>query len=163
MSMAVNLEITLRILSIGVGATLVMDAWLLLLKAVGVPASSFALLGRWLGYALRGKWVRGGPAKAPPLRGEALLGWTTHYLVGIAFAAVLVLARGLEWARAPTLGPALLTGIVSVIAPLFILQPVMGAGFASARTPTPLLNNLKSFANHAVFGMGLYLAAAVTV
>jgi hypothetical protein len=38
----------------------------------------------------------------------------------------------------------------------------MGAGVASTRTPTPLLNNLKSLANHTVFGVGLYLAALIS-
>jgi hypothetical protein len=38
-------------------------------------------------------------AKAVPIRSEVLLGWTKHYAVGIAFAALLVLAEGLEWAR----------------------------------------------------------------
>ena len=159
MSTAFNLEIALRILAIGTGATILMDAWLLLLKRVGIAASNFALLGRWLAHGFRGERIRRAPAKAPPVRGEALLGWSTHYVVGILFAAALVFVEGLEWARAPTLLPALLTGIVTVIAPLFILQPAMGAGVASTRTPTPVLNTLKSLANHAVFGVGLYLAA----
>jgi hypothetical protein len=40
------------------------------------------------------------------------------------------------------------------------MQPAMGAGIASSRTPTPLKNSLRSLANHAVFGLGLYLSAA---
>jgi hypothetical protein len=159
MSTALNFEVALRILAIGVGATILMDAWLLLLKRTGIAASNFALLGRWLGHLFRGEPIRGAPAKAPPIRGEALLGWSTHYIVGILFAAALIGVEGLEWARAPTLLPALFTGIVTVLAPLFILQPAMGAGVASTRTPTPLLNNLKSLANHSIFGVGLYLAA----
>ena len=152
-------ELTFRILTIGAGATIVMDAWLLLLKRAGLPATNFAMLGRWLGHLFRGTWIHGGPAKAAPIKGEAALGWTAHYVIGVAFAAVLVLGQGVEWSRSPTFLPALITGIVTVLAPLFILQPVMGAGIASARTPTPLLNNVRSLANHAVFGVGLYLAA----
>jgi hypothetical protein len=64
--------------------------------------------------------------------------------------------------RAPTFVPALIAGIVTVLAPLFILQPAMGAGVASSRTPAPLMNSLRSLANHAVFGVGLYLAAVVS-
>lgn len=148
----INLETTLRILAIGVGATILMDAWLLLLRRAGIPASNFALLGRLLGYLSHGSWVRGGVAKAAPIRGEALLGWTAHYVIGIAFAAALVIAAGSGWVRAPTLLPALLMGIATVFAPVFILQPAMGAGIASTKTQTPLLNNLKSLANHTVFG-----------
>jgi hypothetical protein len=36
----------------------------------------------------------------------------------------------------------------------------MPAPIASSRTPTPLKNCLRSLANHAVFGLGLYVSAA---
>lgn len=45
----------LQIALVGSGATLVLDAWLALLKQMGVPTLNFALLGRWVGYALRGR------------------------------------------------------------------------------------------------------------
>jgi hypothetical protein len=60
----------------------------------------------------------------------------------------------------PTLGPALAVGISTVVMPLLVMQPAMGAGFAAARTPTPALNCLKSLVNHAVFGCGMYFSAA---
>lgn len=41
------------------------------------------------------------------------------------------------------------------------MQPAMGAGLASSRTPTPLKNCLRSLITHAVFGGGLYGAAVV--
>lgn len=50
-------------------------------------------------------------------------------------------------------------GIGTVVLPLFVMQPAMGAGFASSRTATPVLNVLKSLANHTVFGLGLYATA----
>jgi len=55
--------------------------------------------------------------------------------------------------------PALCFGIGTVVLPFFVMQPAMGAGVASSRTPTPVLNVLKSLANHTVFGLGLYAAA----
>jgi len=157
-----NVEIVSRALAMGVGATLVMDGWLLLLQRLGVPVANFALLGRWLGHLFQGTWLRGGPAKARAIKGEAVLGWTAHYATGIAFAASLILIKGVEWARAPTFIPALVMGSVTVLAPLFVLQPAMGAGVASSKTAAPLLNSVKSLANHAVFGVGLYLAAVVS-
>jgi hypothetical protein len=162
MATAINFETLFRILAIGVGATLVMDAWLVLLARAGIPTSNFALLGRWLGHLSHGTWAQDAVAKAKPIRREALLGWTAHYAVGIAFAAVLVLWTGPEWARAPTFFPALLTGLISVLAPLLVLQPAMGAGIASTKTRTPLRNSFKSLANHVVYGVGLYLAALVS-
>lgn len=54
--------------------------------------------------------------------------------------------------------PALVLGIATVAVPLFLIQPAMGAGFASSKTPTPGKNCLRSVISHAVFGVGLYLA-----
>jgi hypothetical protein len=90
-----------------------------------------------------------------------MIGWAAHYTIGITFAALLLAMFGLEWARTPTLLPALIIGVVTVVAPLFILQPALGAGIASTNTPAPLLNSMRSLATHVVFGLGLYLSALV--
>ena len=82
-----------------------------------------------------------------------------HYSIGVTFAALLLAVCGLEWARKPTLLPALIIGIVTVVSPIFILQPALGAGIASSKTPRPVFNCIKSLITHAVFGFGLYLAA----
>jgi hypothetical protein len=136
-----------------------MDVWLLFLKSRKVPTLDFALLGRWIGHALRGRWMHEAIARAAPVRRERALGWATHYAVGIAFAGVLVGVYGASWTRSPSLVPALLVGLATVLAPLFVMQPAMGAGIAASRTPTPVRNCLRSVANHAVFGAGLYLSA----
>ena len=144
---------------IGIGATAVMDAWLLLLKHLGVPTLNFAFIGRWVGHLLRGQFAHAAIAKAAPIRGELAWGWLTHYAVGVAFATVLVGLQGADWVRSPTLLPALAVGVCTVAAPLLVMQPAMGSGFAASRTPTPLKNCLRSLTNHTVFGFGLYLSA----
>ncbi|OGA57556.1 MAG: hypothetical protein A2710_08850 [Burkholderiales bacterium RIFCSPHIGHO2_01_FULL_64_960] len=144
---------------IGIGATAVMDAWLLLLKHLGVPTLNFAFIGRWVGHLFRGQFAHAAIAKAVPIRGELAWGWLTHYAVGVAFATVLVSLQGADWVRSPTLLPALAVGVCTVAAPLLVMQPAMGSGFAASRTPTPLKNCLRSLANHTVFGFGLYLSA----
>lgn len=101
-------------------------------------------------------------ATAAPVRGEALIGWCVHYSIGIAFAALLLSTFGLKWARSPSLYPALFIGIVTVVAPLLVMQPALGAGIASSRTPRPVFNSIKSVVTHAVYGFGLYLAALAT-
>jgi hypothetical protein len=151
-----------RVILIGMGATMVMDLWLLVLKRLKVPTLNFALLGRWVGHIPRGTWAHDGIANASPIKGELMLGWLLHYATGLAFAALLVAAFGLDWARSPTLGPALAIGIGTVVLPLFVMQPAMGAGIASSRTKTPLLNCLRNLLNHTVFGAGLYVAALAT-
>jgi hypothetical protein len=150
-----------KVVLIGIGATAVMDGWLMLLKRLGVPTLNFAFIGRWAGHLARGTFAHAAIAKAPPVRGELALGWLTHYAVGIAFACLLVALQGFQWTGNPTLPPALAVGMGTVAAPLFVMQPAMGAGIASSKTPTPLKNCLRSVANHTVFGLGLYVAAAL--
>lgn len=161
--MSETVELALRAILIGVGATLVMDAWALLLRAFGVPSLNFAYLGRWIGHLREGSWTHHeGIARATPIRNERVIGWSAHYSIGVTFAALLLSMFGLSWARSPSMLPALAVGIVTVAAPLLVLQPALGAGIASSRTPAPLFNSLKSVVTHTVYGFGLYLAARAT-
>lgn len=160
--MSDSVEFVLRAVAIGAGATLVMDGWAWLLRRFGIPSLNFALLGRWIGHLPRGKWLHANIAQAAPVRGERLLGWCAHYSIGITFAGLLLAVFGLRWARAPSAAPALIIGVVTAVAPLFVLQPAMGAGIASSRTPRPVFNTAKSLVTHTVFGCGLYVAALAT-
>jgi hypothetical protein len=160
--MSTTTELALRSVLIGAGATMVMDVWAAVLRRFGIASLRFALLGRWIGHLPRGRLVHADIARAAAIRGEALIGWCAHYAIGVTFAALLLVTFGLEWARAPTLLPALCTGIVTVLAPWLVLQPALGAGVASSKTPRPFFNAFKSLITHVVFGVGLYLAARAT-
>ena len=150
-----------RVVLIGAGATAVMDVWLAVQQRMGARPLDFALIGRWIGNMRRGEFVHAAIANARPVRGERAVGWLTHYLVGIAFAGLLFAVAGPAWLRDPTLAPALLVGVATVMAPLFVMQPAMGSGFAASRTPHPAKSRLRSIVNHTVFGAGLYVTAAV--
>lgn len=153
------LEAIARAAAIGAGATLTMDFWAAVLRKLGIPSLDFALLGRWLGHLRTGRIIHSSIAKASPVRGERALGWAAHYGIGISFAALLLAMFGLAWARSPTLGPALAVGLVTVIAPLFVLQPALGLGIASSKTARPVFNAGKSVVTHLIYGIGLYITA----
>lgn len=158
-----NLNILPTIVLTGVGATLVMDLWLLLLQRLGIPTLNFAFIGRWVGHLPRGRVRHRSIAASEPISHELALGWVMHYATGIAFAALLLLLQGPAWARQPSLLPALTVGLATAAFPLLLVQPAMGAGVASSKTPSPIKNCLKSLANHAVFGAGLYLCATLLI
>ncbi len=150
------------ILFIGTGATLVTDLWAIARRRLlGVPAPDWGLVGRWFGHMARGRFRHERIADAEPLRGERVIGWTAHYLIGIGFAAMLLAICGLAWTRRPTLAPALALGIATVAAPFLLMQPGMGAGIAASRTPRPGRARLQSLVTHAVFGLGLYAAGRI--
>ncbi|WP_447750283.1 DUF2938 domain-containing protein [Pseudomonas nicosulfuronedens] len=147
-------------LAIGIGATLLMDAWTVLRqRLLGVPALDYALVGRWVGHMPRGRFHHAAIGKAAPIAGERPLGWMIHYLTGIVFALALVALTGGNWLCRPTLLPALLFGVVTVAMPFLLMQPALGLGIAAANTANPPKARLHSLITHAIFGCGLYLAA----
>lgn len=161
--MSCMLENVIRVALIGVGATAVMDLWLIFLKMLKVPMLNFALIGRWVGHVFRGKWFHDGMAKSEPIRNELFWGWTTHYSIGVLFAGILALVFGMDWVQNPQLIPAITIGIATVVSPLFIMQPAFGSGIAFSKTATPFRSCMKSVINHTVFGSGLYISAILLV
>lgn len=148
-----------QILVLGIGATIVMDIWLFILMQLNIPTLNFALLGRWIGWIFKGK-IRHYPiSQSPQIQHESLLGWCTHYSVGVLFAFIFILFAGETWLIQPQFYSAFAFGLITVLVPFLIMQPAMGAGIAAANTPEPWLNPLKSLINHGIFGCGLYLAA----
>ena len=144
----------------GIGATAVMDALAWLQRALlDMPAPDYALVGRWLGHMAHRRWRHASIAKAPSVTAERAIGWTAHYLTGIAFAMLLRGACGLPWVRDPTPGPALAFGLATVVLPFLVMQPAMGLGVAAARTPDPAARRRRSLLAHLSFGLGLYVAA----
>ena len=147
---------------IGIGATLIMDLWNVLLKrAFGIPSLDYCLLGRWIRHMPGGTFRHASIAKAPSKPLECPTGWVAHYSIGVTFALALVVATSGAWLARPTLGLALLVGIGTVVFPFFVMQPSIGLGVAGSRTPRPMQARLKSLATHTVFGVGLYLCGVV--
>lgn len=150
----------LPILTIGIGATLVVDLWTLFLKRiVKAPSFSYCLVGRWLLYMPAGTFTHRNITATPQKRAECAVGWTAHYAIGIAFAFLFIAAVPGSWLARPTLGPALLFGAVTVLFPFLLMQPSFGFGFAASKAPRPMQARLKSLLTHVVFGAGLYLSA----
>jgi len=148
--------------AVGTGATLLMDIWNFYLKrAFGIASLNYCFLGRWLRYMPEGTFRHASITAALPKSHECIVGWAAHYTTGILFSVVFVMAfASADWLARPTLPPALLYGIVTVVFPFFILQPALGLGVASSRTAKPGQARLKSVGTHAIFGLGMYLCAA---
>lgn len=158
--MSITPHHVLGAVAIGVGASLLMDAWNLLLKRVfGVPSLNYCLLGRWFLHMPGGTFFHSSIAAAPPRRFECAAGWVAHYTIGVVLALVFLALAPDGWLKQPTVLHALLYGIGTVVFPLFVLQPALGLGIASSKTPKPARARLKSLVTHVVFGVGLYLCA----
>jgi len=155
-------ELVARGALIGIGGAALMDVWAWFLRRrFGIRGLDYALLGRWIGQFARGRFVHERIADAEPIRWERPLGWLAHYAIGITFAFALLGVWGLDWARSPTIVPALLVGLGTIAAPWLVMQPAMGAGVAASNAPDPRAARLRNLATHLVYGIGLYGSAAV--
>lgn len=145
---------------IGIGATVLMDIWALILaRFPGQSRPNWAPVGRWVGHLGRGTVFHDDIAAAAPFALENKMGWAFHYLVGILYGVILVLITGPAWVAHPTFWPAWIWGIVTIAAGWFLLVPGLGLGWAASRTPNPNRTRVMGLIAHTVFGFGLYATA----
>lgn len=157
-----ELEIWIQVVLIGVGATVMMDAWAWFQKQVfGIPSLDYALVARWVMLMPTGQWMHKPIHATPKVNGETPIGWILHYLIGIVFAVVHVFVFGDTWLSHPSFWPALITGVVTLVFPFFIIQPCLGFGFVASKVPTPWKARWLSFLAHSSYGFGLFLSALV--
>jgi len=154
----------IEILVIGIIATLATDLWQRLLQAIaGLPPANWGLVGRWVAWIPRGVFVHRSITATPKVRGEVAIGWVFHYVVGIAYAALYLAIMKLGLGSGPTFVSALAFALALLIAPWFVMQPALGLGFIAARAPNPTAVRAINVSVHAVFGLGLYLGAVVSL
>ena len=158
--MSIEANAVLGAIAIGVGATLVMDLWNLFLKRMfSIPSLNYCLLGRWIRYMPEGTFKHANITVSPKKPFECTVGWIAHYTIGVTLAVVFIALVSGDWLTSPTLLPALVYGVATVVFPFLLMQPSFGLGIAASRTPNPAQARLKSLVTHSVFGVGLYVCA----
>lgn len=153
----------IQYLFVGVFATAMLDLWAMALnRAIGAPVTNWAHVGRWVAGVRSGTLCHTNIAAVSPAPHERLLGWSTHYIVGVIYAVLYfgVLAAAGE---PPGISSATLFGIVTVLAPWLILQPGLGIGYFAANAPKPNRTRALNLLSHLVFGIGLYVGATVAM
>lgn len=142
------------VLVVGIGSTVVLDLWCLLLEKIsGRSGTRWGIVGRWLLGLAKGQFFLRA-SDIPPSTGETALGWIFHYLVGLAYAAMLPLFWGADFVSHPALLPFVIIGFaVSTLAGLLILTPGLGGGFLALKTPDPLKAIGGMIAAHIVFAL----------
>ena len=157
-----TLDILVAAVVIGVGATLAIDLYGVILKrGWGLASLSYCHLGRWFLHMPTGRFAHSSIAAASPKPGECQVGWVAHYSIGISLTLAFLLLASPTWLAHPTLLPALAFGIITVLIPFFVVQPALGLGLASARSHKPTVARLKSLGTHASFGFGIYLTGCL--
>ena len=154
------LDIVISGILIGIGGTLAMDIWAVILwKLFGQNQPNWAPVGRWFWHLKDGKVFHDSISGAEPYANEQALGWVSHYAIGIVYGVVLALFMGSSWLAAPTFLPAFIWGIITVGAGWFLLQPGLGIGWAASKAPNPAKVRALNLAGHTVFALGMWLTA----
>ena len=150
----------MSVIVIGLGATLFMDIWALLLKrAFGIAPANYCLVGRWFCHMPRGTFVHASIANSSKRPFECAVGWISHYAIGALYAVAFAAFVSSSWLSRPTLLPALLFGVSTVLVPFLVMHPSFGLGVAASKSTNPAQARLKSLTAHIAFGVGLYLCA----
>jgi Protein of unknown function (DUF2938) len=152
-------------LIVGILATLTMDVVAVITLRLGIAGhgprrTGPDLIGRWIGYLLRGKFRHADILQTPPLRGERVLGLAAHYLIGIVLTLVYLGLLIVAHAR-PTALSAILYGTATTVLPWFLMFPSQGMGWLGRDVPRDAHLVRISLFNHVVFGLGIALWMAV--
>jgi hypothetical protein len=156
-------DIFLRLGSVllaGIFACLVLDLWQQILKRIfGIPASNWAVVGRWFIRTWRVKTMYQPTIDAElPEPRELQVGWLVHYGVSVGYAAVLYALMTVVPLFKPTLFDGLVFGVLTVAVPWFYFMPCMGKGVMARLTATPVKACSVALANHLVYGVALVLS-----
>jgi len=152
-------------LIVGILATITMDVVAVIALRLGIVGrgprrTGPDLIGRWIGYLLRGKFKHTDILQTPPLQGELVLGLAAHYSIGIVltllYLGLLIVAHG-----RPTAPTAILYGTATTVFPWFLMFPSQGMGWLGRDAPGDAHLASMSLFNHIIFGLGLALWMAV--
>jgi len=148
----------MQILFMGIFATIAIDLWALILKhGFKQQTTDWGMAGRWFAHLPRGKFIHRPISKTEAVNNERLIGWTVHYIIGVIYAWMYIVIINNALSLQPTLSSAVIFGVVTVVAPWFIMQPGFGMGIMARYTPNPNIKRLLSLSVHTIFGAALFV------
>jgi len=141
----------------------IIDLWALILKhGFKQQTTDWGMAGRWFANLPRGKFIHNTIAKTAPVNNERIIGWTVHYIIGVVYAWMYLVIVNKILATQPSLINAIIFGVVTVVAPWFIMQPGFGMGIMASSAPNPNIKRLMSLSVHFIFGVALFIGWQTT-
>jgi len=157
-------DTAVQAMMVGIGGTVVLDLYAKIAQlAIGMPATNWRMVGRWIGHMTDSEFVQPKLAEARAVRGEHVIGWIFHYAVGTGYGLLILAIWGSDWLENPDIAAPLVVSLALLVLPYFVMMSGMGLGIAGSRTLRPNLTRLKSLIGHTVFGLGMYFSAVVLV
>lgn len=146
---------------VGTGATVAIDCFTFIVSHFGNTPRGILFVGRWLTYMPKGKFFHHTIIETPSIANELIIGRIAHYCIGITFAFLLTVVYGGKWLTKPTIFPALVIALITLVTPIFILQPALGFGIAFSNMPEQIHLITKTLIIHTTYGVGLYVSAII--
>jgi hypothetical protein len=147
----------LRILVMGISATVAIDLWATFANRIlGWPRTNWGLVGRWIGHMRDGQFAHVSIGSSPAVVHESILGWVFHYVVGCIYAALYLLYVSTVQMGRTSLVSAVLFGLATILSPWLLMQPALGMGICASKAPRSNLVRLQNLIIHTVFGLALY-------
>ena len=154
-------DVVISGLGVGFGATLMTDAVGVLRQGWAGTNGFYRLVGRWAGSIPRRGLAHDDIRNTAPVQAEAAIGWTAHIALGLLFGIGFVFLFGASDLSAPRIWQGLSFGLVTVLVPWLVFQPLFGWGIAVSKAPNPWPLRLRGLITHGTFGLGLWLSAVV--
>ncbi|MFC1525617.1 DUF2938 family protein [Candidatus Latescibacterota bacterium] len=146
----------------GVLGTMAMDLLNPLFARTGlIVRIDVGMIGRMSAGWARGRFRYRHPAEMERVGHETLLGYITHYAIGVGLAVPFVLGWSLLIGGAVSPAWTLAYGLATTTASVFFVYPSMGLGVFGRRSPEGIRAPLSSLANHLFFGSGMAVAVAL--
>ncbi len=146
----------------GVLGTLVMDSLNHLFARSGMLVKiDIEMIGRMSAGWTRGRFRYRNPGEMEQVANEMLVGYITHYIIGVGLAVTYVLGWDLFIGGPASPVWALAYGLASTVSTLFFVYPSMGLGVFGMLSPEGIRRPLSSLANHLFFGVGMAVAFAL--
>ena len=101
--------------AVGIGGTVLMDLWSVLLNRVfAIAPPNWGLVGRWVFHLKHGVVFHSDILTAEETAGETRIGWAFHYGVGIIYGVLFIALIGADWLRDPSFLPVWVFSVATI-------------------------------------------------
>lgn len=145
----------------GLGATILADVFAVLRQGWAMTHGFYCLVGRWVGSLPRAGLAHKDLRSSTPVAQEAALGWAAHIALGILYGMGFVVLFGQAALDTPQIWKGLSFGVITILVPWLIFQPLFGWGIAMSKAPGAWKTRVKGLSTHAVFGLGLWVNTVI--
>ena len=151
-----NLIDIFSIIIAGIFSCIILDILGFLMKFLGIPEPSWAIVGRWTYYMLKkGKFYNPNITEMASFKYEVVLGWVFHYYLSICWAIIYYICFILIGLKMSYFS-GFIFGALTTLAPLLIFLPFTGQGIFARNTNIPLKTSLIFLIRHSIYGIAMY-------